>query len=207
MPANDRQRSESRWHAVETGGQNANRVREYFAGVACDWDRMRERFFTEGVRDTALARALLSRNAIAVDIGSGTGFIAAALAPMVSHVICIDSSEEMLRVARHNLGMFQNVDYRVGDGTAIPLDDSSVDAALANMYLHHVDDPPRAVAEIARVLRPGGRLVITDMDTHTHEWMRKEMADVWLGFERPQVERWLADAGFDDVTVDGTGET
>jgi ubiquinone/menaquinone biosynthesis C-methylase UbiE len=82
-----------------------------------------------------------------------------------------------------------------------------VDAALANMYLHHCPDPAGAIREMARVLRPGGRLVITDLDRHIHEWMRTEMADEWLGFDRAAVKDWLRAAGLVNVIVDCTSQS
>jgi len=98
-----------------------------------------------------------------------------------------------------------NVELRQADGLALPLDDTSVDAVFANMYLHHIPEPPLAIAEMVRVLKPGGRLVLTDADEHHHEWMREEMADVWLGFDRGQIRRWFEEAGLRDVEVDCTG--
>jgi len=80
-----------------------------------------------------------------------------------------------------------------------------VDAVFANMYLHHCPDPAAAIVEMVRVLKPGGRLMLTDLDTHSHEWMRREMADEWLGFDRGQVWEWLRAAGLVNVIVDCTG--
>jgi ubiquinone/menaquinone biosynthesis C-methylase UbiE len=77
---------------------------------------------------------------------------------------------------------------------------------LANMVLHHAPDPPRAIREMARGLKPGGTLVITDADSHTHEWLRTEQHDRWLGFERDDVARWFHDAGLEDVSVGDTHE-
>ena len=102
----------------------------------------------------------------------------------------------MIEVARRNLAAFANVIYHMTDGGALPLEDASVDAALANMFLHHCADPAAAIREMARIVRPGGRLVITDMDRHDHEWMRAEMADEWLGFERAEVKGWLRVPGW-----------
>jgi ubiquinone/menaquinone biosynthesis C-methylase UbiE len=84
--------------------------------------------------------------------------------------------------------------------------DGEADAVLANMVLHHAPDPPAAIKEMSRALKPGGTLVITDADTHTHEWLRIEMHDRWLGFDRDTVAGWFRAAGLDEVAVADTHE-
>jgi ubiquinone/menaquinone biosynthesis C-methylase UbiE len=95
---------------------------------------------------------------------------------------------------------------RRADAASLPLATGEVDAVLANMVLHHAEDPPAAIADMARALKPGGTLVITDADTHTHEWLRTEQHDRWLGFARDDVARWFRAAGLEEVTVGDTEE-
>ncbi|MEM8862776.1 MAG: methyltransferase domain-containing protein, partial [Chloroflexota bacterium] len=76
-----------------------------------------------------------------------------------------------------------------------------VDAVFGNMYLHHDSDPAVAIVELARILKTGGKLVLTDLDAHEEAWMHEEMADVWLGFDREQIKAWFEKAGLKDVTV------
>ena len=180
---------------------------EYFATVAERWDELRAGYFDESVREAAIARAGLSPDMVVADVGTGTGFMALGLAPLVRRVHAIDASAEMLKVLERKLQKkgIANVELRQADGLALPLDDTSVDAVFANMYLHHIPEPPLAIAEMVRVLKPGGRLVLTDADEHHHEWMREEMADVWPGFDRGQIRRWFEEAGLRDVEVDCTG--
>ena len=140
---------------------------QYFNQVAGQWDVIRAGYFTEAVRESAIAKAYLRPEMVVADVGSGTGFIAAGLAPLVQKVIVLDGSSSMLDVARKNLSPFgSKIEYHVADGQALPLPDGSVDAAFANMYLHHCANPLAAIREMVRILKPGGRLVITDMDTH-----------------------------------------
>jgi ubiquinone/menaquinone biosynthesis C-methylase UbiE len=179
----------------------------YFAQIAEQWDTLRANMFSDAVRDAALARAALHPDAVAADIGAGTGFIAQGVAPLVARVYVVDSSPEMLEVARRNLAAFPNVEYRVADGAAIPLPDGSVDAVLANMYLHHMPDPAAAIGEMARVLKPGGRLVITDVDAHPYTWLREEQHDVWMGFAQGQVQAWFEAAGLVNVRVEDTRQS
>ncbi len=179
----------------------------YFEQVAGEWDNLRTGYFSESVREAAIAKAYLRPEMTVADIGTGTGFLAAGLAPLVKQVYAVDGSTAMLEVALRNLGGFGNVTYKVADGAALPFEDGSLDAIFANMYVHHCPDPQAAIAEMARVLLPGGRLVITDMDQHDHEWMRKEMADEWLGFDRGEIKTWLRAAGLVNVLVDCTGQS
>lgn len=180
---------------------------DYFEAIAPQWDELRAGYFDEGVRDAAIARAKLRPDTVVADVGAGTGFMALGLAPLVRRVVALDASEAMLRQAQANLSAagLTNVELRRGDGLNLPLEDGSMDAVFANMYLHHIEEPPSALAEMVRVLKPGGRLIITDADAHDREWMRQEMADVWLGFERSLMRKWLIEAGLQDVVVECTG--
>jgi ubiquinone/menaquinone biosynthesis C-methylase UbiE len=148
----------------------------YFEKVADQWDKLRSGYFTEAVRESAVQKAYLHPQMIVADIGTGTGFIAAGLAPLVKRVHVLDGSPEMIDVARKNLAQFENVEFHVADGLALPWPETSLDAVFANMYLHHCPDPLAAIREMVRLLRPGGRLVLTDLDTHTYEWLKTEMA-------------------------------
>jgi ubiquinone/menaquinone biosynthesis C-methylase UbiE len=179
----------------------------YFEKVATQWDDLRTGYFTEAVREAAIAKAYLHPTMTVADIGAGTGFMSAGLAPLVSRVHVLDGSAAMLEVARKNLAQFANVEFQLADGLALPLPHASLDAAFANMYLHHCPKPLAAIREMLRTLRPGGRLVITDMDTHTHTWLKDEMADLWLGFDRDQIRRWFEQAGLVNVVIEGTGQS
>ncbi|MFQ6015333.1 MAG: class I SAM-dependent methyltransferase [Anaerolineae bacterium] len=181
------------------------KVQQYFATVARDWDQLRQSFYTEEVREAAIAKADLKNDMTVADIGTGTGFMILGLASLVTKVYGLDASSEMLAVAEENLAAFDNVQLRVADGEDIPLPTGSVDAVFANMYLHHCPDPLASIKEMARILKQGGKLVITDGDEHEHEWMRTEMADIWLGFNREQIRTWFAQAGLSEIEVDSVG--
>ncbi len=175
---------------------------DYFARVAKDWDDMRSGYFTEEMRDAAIGLACLTPNAIVADVGTGTGFFIQGVASRVAKAYGFDESPEMLEVAKRNLAAYDNVELREAQGGTLPLPDNSVDAVFGNMYLHHDPDPAAAIVELVRVLSPGGRLVLTDLDAHDQEWMLEEMADRWLGFERDLIGDWFVAAGLTDVAVD-----
>ncbi len=179
----------------------------YFEKVAGQWDDLRSGYYTEGVRLAAIQKAWLHPEMTVADVGAGTGFMTAGLAPLVKRVHVLDGSGAMLDVARKNLAQFTNLEFHLADGLSLPLPDDSLDAVFANMYLHHCPDPLAAIREMVRILRPGGRLVITDLDTHTHEWFKTEMSDLWLGFERADLRDWYELAGLVNTIVDCTGES
>jgi ubiquinone/menaquinone biosynthesis C-methylase UbiE len=180
---------------------------EYFEKVAGSWDEISAGYFGKPVRDAAITKAYLRPEMVVADVGAGTGFVAAGLAPLVKRVYVVDGSAAMLEVARQNLRGFVNVEYHETDGTSLPFPDDSLDAVFANMYLHHTTDPLAAIREMVRVLRPGGRLVITDMDSHPYAWLKDEMADVWQGFDRDQLHAWFKEVGLVNVIVDHTGQS
>ena len=180
-------------------------TREYFNDVASEWDSMRARFFGEGVRKAVVAAAGIEPGMTVADIGTGTGFLAEAAIEAGARVIGIDLSERMLAQVTARL-QGKPFEARQSDAVSLPLREAEVDAVLANMFLHHAEDPPSAIREMVQALKPGGRLVITDADTHTHEWLRTEQHDRWLGFDRGDIRRWFEEAGLEQVTVGDTRE-
>ncbi len=180
---------------------------DYFERVAAQWDALRKGYFDEHLSDAAIAKAYLRPEMTVADVGCGTGFITAGLAPLVRQVIALDGSPAMLAQARQNLAQFDNIVFQQADGLSLPLPDWSVDALVANMYLHHCPDPLAAIREMARILRPGGRLVITDLEAHPHAWLKDEMADVWQGFEQSQIREWLRAAGLVNRIVEFSGHS
>lgn len=182
-------------------------VGEYFDRVAPRWDELREGFFGDVVREEVLRRLGEAARGTVVDVGCGSGFLAAGLAPLAAEVHCVDASAAMLAAARQKLSSFANVRYYRADGASLPLAARTVEAAVANMYLHHCPDPRLALREMARVLKPGGKLVLADMEKHEEAWLREEMADLWLGFDLAEVRAWLLEAGLVEVAVESCGHT
>ena len=176
--------------------------RIYFAEVAGEWDQLRSGFFTEAMRDDAIQRAALPENAQVADIGTGTGFVLEGLAGRAVSLVGYDESPEMLDVARQRFAAIPQVRFQETNGQSIPAENDSFDAVFANMYLHHTPRPEEAIREMVRILKPGGKLIITDLDSHDQTWMRDAMADRWLGFERDAVQEWYTAAGLEQVAVD-----
>jgi ArsR family transcriptional regulator len=174
--------------------------REFFSSAARRWDRLRAELFGAASYLQALP-GLIDDTWTVGDLGCGTGQVAAALAPFVAQVVAVDRSEDMLQAARRRLEDFRNVDVRHGELESLPLADATLDAATLLLVLHHVPSPAEALREAARVLRPGGRLLICDMLPHDREEYRQQMGHVWLGFAEDQLRKLLTGAGFGKVTV------
>jgi ArsR family transcriptional regulator len=156
-------------------------------------DLFGERFDLEGLL------GLADEDWIVGDLGCGTGQTAQSLAPFVRRVLAVDESAAMLAAARARLTGLDNVEVRPGQLEQLPLDDDSLDAALLVMVLHHLTDPASALREAARVLRPGGKLLIVDILPHEHEEYRHEMGHIWLGFAESQIRSWLDEAALSRI--------
>lgn len=143
-------------------------------------------------------------NSAILEIGVGTGGLLTELATFSAKIIGVDHSPAMLEEARRKLESSRvgNVELRLGEMTHLPLSDNSVDCVVANMVLHHAADPATVLAEIRRVLAPGGLLLLADLAHHDREIVREQLADQWLGFEQAELESWFALAGFADVVCE-----
>jgi len=167
---------------------------------------MQQSFFSEEVREKALAAADLKAGQVAADIGAGAGFMTEGLLARGLRVIAVDQSEAMIEQMRSRFGGSARLYLRLGSSENLPIENYEVDCAFANMYMHHVPQPPQAIAEMARILKPGGRLVITDLDKHSYQFLKTEHHDRWLGFKRETVRRWFEEAGLKEVSVEGVGQ-
>jgi len=180
--------------------------REYFDSVSEQWDTMRASFFSESIRELVISASGAKAGELAADIGAGSGFITEGLVTRGLSVIAVDQSEAMLRELKRKLASAGTVDCRIGDALALPISNDSVDYAFSNMCLHHVDNPSRGVKEMARVVKPGGKVVITDLVEHDFEFLKDECHDHWLGFKKESVRRWFKAAGLTGVSVRSTRE-
>ena len=168
----------------------------FFSSAAGRWDALRAELFGARTEVVALP-GLIDDSLVVGDLGCGTGAVTEALAPFVERVVGVDGSRAMLAAARRRLGDRGNVELRHGELEELPITDGELGAALLVLTLHHVPEPAAVLAEAARVVSPGGRLVVVDMLPHDREAYRREMGHVWLGFSEKQLGGWLAAAGFE----------
>ncbi len=181
-------------------------MKSYFDEVAAQWERMRESFYSDRVRERAISAARVRHGMIAADIGAGTGFMTEGLLRRGLKVIAVDESKKMLAELKKKLRGRGSIECRRGAAEMIPVGDRRVEYAFANMLLHHVEDPPKAIREMARILKPQGVVVITDLDRHTFDFLRTEHHDRWMGFDRRTVIDWLSQAGLTGLATESVGE-
>lgn len=177
--------------------ERRTRSQEFFSSAAGEWDHVRGELF--GSRGPQLALlGLLDPRWTVGDLGCGTGVTAHALAPFVRRVVAVDESPAMLAAARTRLGSASNVEVRQGELGRLPLADGKLDAAVLSLVLHHVPEPREALVEVARSLRPGGKLLVIDMARHDREEYRQSMGHLWLGISAKELREWTREAGFSD---------
>jgi ArsR family transcriptional regulator len=172
----------------------------YFASHAADWDELRTLHIAETEVEAAIARALGERPVgRLIDIGTGTGRMIELFGASAERAIGVDRSPEMLRLARVKLAEagLASAELRQGDMYALPLPSGSADTVILHQVLHYAQQPAAAVAEAARLLSTGGRLLIVDFAPHEREELRTRDAHARLGFADEAVLGWMAAAGLE----------
>ena len=196
LPARDRERLAMVKREQEAAAE------AYFAASAGDWDTIRALHVADDAVERAIVDAVGERPFEALlDLGTGTGRILELLAPLYNRGVGIDASRNMLAVARAKLGRagIGHAQVRLGDIRNLPFTRDAFDLVTIHQVLHYLDDPELAVAEAARVLRPGGRLVVVDFAPHELEFLRKEHAHRRLGIGGEAMARWIGKAGLDQA--------
>ncbi len=173
-----------------------NGSKQFFAGAAGQWDKLRGALYGQAF-SAAAGFALLPRTLVVADLGCGSGPIAASIAPFVARVIGVDNSSAMLRAAKKTLAGLANVELRRGDLASLPIDDASCDAAILVLALTYAADPAIVIREMSRILKPGGTAVVIDLLPHGRDDFRREMRQRWQGFESSQIRQWMGEAHLD----------
>lgn len=172
--------------------------RTFFGRLGGEWDHVRKELFGAAFTSEAFL-AFMPSHWVVADLGCGTGNGAAVLAPYVRKVIGIDREPAMIEAAQRRTADLNNVEFREGELTSLPLEDGEVDGAVVLLVLHHLEEPLDALRDIHRVLAPQGVLLVVDMVPHDREAYRHTMRVQQLGFDESTVRGWASDAGFDDA--------
>ena len=204
------------WQALSTGSddpllrQDAERVAGVLAMRAADqnWaDSVAgdmERHYSPGRTWEALARSALPLldTGDVLDIASGDGVLAELLAPHAHRYVCVDSSKRVVAAAAERLRRFRNVEVREGDMHALPFGDGEFDLVVLMHALTYAEKPAQAVAEAARVLRPGGRLLLSSLARHEHQSVVQAYGHANLGFSDKDLRRFVSRAGLELVNAE-----
>lgn len=180
-------------------------TRAYYGVHSSGWDELRRTYYRDDVAEAVLARAAPGK---LLDVGSGPGFILVkALAdPRFTKVTGVDFSDSMLRLLRAKFENGHKLDLRLADAAKLPFQPAMYDSVVGNMVLHHLKEPWVGLSEMARVTRPGGKVVFSDLRPHGYEYFRDEMADAWLGLDEAEVRRWMSEAGLGNVVVEDAAD-
>ena len=187
----------------EVRAERAKMAEEYFANHADEWDSLRSMHIAESEVEDAMRRVLdTAPIGKVLDIGTGTGRMIELFAGEADRFTALDNNSEMLRIARAKLGGLvpgeldqERVEIMLGDFNALPLPDSSFDTVIFHQVLHYAQNPEAVIAEAARVLRPGGRMMIVDFAAHDREELRSVHAHARLGFSDKLISRAFSAAG------------
>jgi ArsR family transcriptional regulator len=192
---------EARLAAVRA--DRASAANEWFEAHAGDWDAIRSLHVAESEVEAEMGR-VLGEGSLGglIDIGTGTGRMLELFAPRAETALGIDRSSEMLRLARAKLADVPNAELRQADLYALPLPDGGADTAIFHHVLHFAQQPGAAIAEAARVLSPGGRLLIADFAPHEREELRTQDAHARLGFSDEQILGWFESYGLSPVLTE-----
>jgi ArsR family transcriptional regulator len=208
VPENDPLLAADRRQAARVLAERARVASENFHRQGADWDEMRALGLPAAEVEAALLRLLppgdLGR---LLDIGTGTGRLLEVLAPRVSAAVGIDASRSMLALARERLARqgLTHCTVRLADMYRLPLPEKSFEICVMQMVLHYAESPGNVLAEAARMLRPGGRLVVIDLAAHQAADITARLAHRWPGFSDADLLPLLEDAGFaagNSLTVD-----
>ena len=183
--------------------ERRRRSQEFFDRHAGQWDDLARTLLPVPEYRPRLLNLVPEGTAV-LEIGVGTGGLLAELALRTSKVIGVDHSPAMLEEAGRRIvdrGV-SGVELRLGEMSHLPMPDSSVECVVANMVLHHAANPAAVLAEVQRVLAPGGLLLLADLARHEREAAREQLADQWLGFEEDELTGWLNQAGFNAVIIE-----
>ncbi|MDF2524562.1 MAG: methyltransferase type 11 [Clostridiales bacterium] len=188
----------------QTYSSSDTEAREFFNEVAHNWEEIRKNYYDESIKNKLMELKLLKKGMTALDLGSGDGYIARSVAKYVKKVYAVDISSEMLKELRKKAAEsgIKNIETIETEVQVVPLEASSVDIAFASMFLHHMEDPEIAIKEMGRVLKQGGIAVVTDFYTHSDQEMKKNMHDIWSGFDSAEITKWFMNNGFKDIHIE-----
>lgn len=198
----DRTIARDRERLASVRASRAVAAQAYFRAHAAEWDRIRKLHVTDEAVEAAIRAALADKPFRSLlDLGTGTGRMLELFGPEIERGLGLDLSLDMLLLARDRLERagLKNCSVRQGDLYDLPLGNDTFDVVILHQVLHFLDDGARAIREAARVLRPGGRLLVVDFAPHEQEFLREQFAHRRLGYAPETVTQWMIASGLEPV--------
>ncbi len=166
-----------------------------------------ENLFSEKVRDEAVMKVKTESGKTAADIGAGTGFMTEGLLNAGLDVVIVEYSQEMIEILKQRFGHLREVKIIKSSQQKIDITDNSVDYVFSNMFLHNIESPVEVIKDMLRILKPGGKLAITDLAEHRYEDFQKQHNHRWPGFNMPDLYEWFVEAGCKEISIEVLNET
>lgn len=188
-------------HAAQVLNDRRTSTVRFFDEMAADWMRMSREILGDFDLNSAILERLSEQGTV-VDLGCGPGILLKNLAGSAVRVIGVDNSSRMLEAAAKLLPDVSTISLRIGDLEHLPLRDGEADAAIMSLVLHHLAAPQAGIAEMQRVVRPGGQIMLVDFINHDNETMRTKYGDRWLGFAPDELCAWMTKAGLQRICRD-----
>lgn len=179
-----------------------NKTRRFFKTIAPHWDQIKKQVLGNFDLNSVIIKKISFQGNIS-DLGCGTGELMEKLSEQTQFkLIGIDSSPEMLEQARLRLLGKNNSELRLGELEHLPMKNREIQTAIMNMVLHHISQPELPLLEVYRILKPGGKFILSDFDLHDQAKIRELMGGAWSGFEKEKIKTWLNETGFDLRKID-----
>ncbi len=197
LPEDDPLLQADRRLAARIAAERARAASALFQRAGMEWDETQALGLDAAALEAAILDALPARLDTLLDIGTGTGRLLELAAPRARHALGVDASREMLALARARLserGLAERAAVRLADMYRLPIADASQEAVTMQMVLHYAEDPAAALAEAARVLKPGGLLLLADLAPHGRSEFLDRLAHRWPGFDDAAIAGWLGEA-------------
>jgi len=181
--------------------------RDYFERMAPTWDAYVASAYEAELQERLTRLLPWHQDMTVLDVGTGTGYLAAMMAPLVGNVIGVDCSPAMLTRAGEKMTQegYRHVSFQEGMAERLPLPTDSVDVAMCHMLLHHVVSPRTVLGELRRVVRPGGHLLIVDAHTHKHNWTPEAFGDLHYGTNLRKLQKHVSALQMKTLLVEDAG--